>query len=213
MLGLRTRPAAADRPIGRYFSAAEGRRARALGVAVGVVLLGLLTGCNSNPEPEALPSESPSATSQSPSPSASPTPTPPTMPAAAKATSEASAKAFARFYIESINYAMRTGSTHRLRSLGANDCTSCTAIARNIEDVYGAGGHIKSDGWTLNAIRSLQVTRARAVMSLDVTLEPEVVVASAGAKPEKNQGGKQPMTIFLNRTSSTWSVAKVDLVA
>ena len=135
------------------------------------------------------------------------------MPAAAKGTSEASAKAFARFYIDSINYAMRTGATHQLRSLGGKDCKSCSAIVGNIEEIYAAGGQIKGKGWTLNGVRTLQVTSARAVMSLDVKLEPEAVVPSAGAEEEQNTGGKQPMTIFMDRASPSWSVSKLDLVA
>ncbi|QNN52285.1 DUF6318 family protein [Nocardioides mesophilus] len=181
-------------------------------VVVGPVLLGLaaLSACTSSAEPAPLPSPSPSASSSAPAPS--PSATPPSLPPAASGTSPAAAKAFARHYFDSINYAAATGDTDELRALGAEDCVSCEAIASNIEKVYQAGGHIESDGWTVTSIRSLKTTAAASVLSLGVYLEAEVAVDRRG-KTTRHPGQRQPMTMFLVRQPSGYEVSRLDLVS
>ena len=135
------------------------------------------------------------------------------MPAEAKGTREKSAKAFVRYYIESINFAARTGDTSHLTTLGSSGCVSCEAITGNVEEIYGADGHIETDGWILNRVRTIQADKSSATFSLDVLLQEEVVVKQAGATEEQNAGGKQPMTMFLDRRGTQWLVSKLDLVS
>ena len=124
----------------------------------------LLAGCTSNAEPTPLPEPSPS--SASPSPSA----TPPSLPPEAEGTSPQAAKAFARHYVDVINYAARTGDTNDLRELGTADCVSCEAIASNIEKIYNAGGHIESESWEVHSIAVLKASDGRAVLPSRVAL-------------------------------------------
>jgi hypothetical protein len=184
-------------------------RSRLLRCAVGGVGGAvLLAGCTSNAEPRPLPEPTASAAvSASPSPAA----TPPTLPAAAEGTSPRAAKAFARHYFDVVNYAARTGDTKDLRSLAAPGCVSCEAIASNIERIYNAGGHIESDGWTLQQARSLKTTSTRSILTLGVRLESEVVVTGEGDK-QHHAGRLQPMTMHLMRDAGGFSVARLDLV-
>ncbi len=95
------------------------RRVHALAaVAVGVSLL--VAGCtqDAGPKPSPLPSPTKTASASAP--------TPPVMPAEAKGTSAESAKAFARYYVDLINYRIRSGDTDGLATLGDGDCKSCS---------------------------------------------------------------------------------------
>jgi hypothetical protein len=134
------------------------------------------------------------------------------MPPEAEGTSPKAAKAFARHYFDVINYAARTGDTDGLRELGTKDCVSCEAIASNIEKIYTAGGHIESDGWSLEMVRNLQTTNRQSVLSLGVFLEPEVVVSRDGHE-EAHRGRQQPMTMRLVGEASEFRVIRLDLVS
>src|SRR3954467_1198640 len=100
----------------------------------------LLDGCGGSAEPQPLPR--PTA-SLSPSPSA----TPPVMPPAAKERTQAGATAFARLFIESLNYAGAVGDTESMRRLYLPLCTRCEAIADGIDETYAKGGYFKGGAW------------------------------------------------------------------
>ncbi|MGZ5417591.1 MAG: DUF6318 family protein, partial [Nocardioides sp.] len=130
----------------------------------------------------------------------------------AEGTSPKAAKAFARHYFDVINYAARSGDTKGLRQLGTRDCVSCEAIASNIEKIYNAGGHIESEGWSLEQVRNLQTTSQQSVLSLGVFLKPEVVVSRDGQR-EAHRGRQQPMTMRLHGEAGEFRVNRLDLVS
>src|SRR5688500_10761674 len=109
---------------------------------VAVVAAGLvLAGCGGSPEPDPLPK---SSTSEAPS--ASPS-APPVMPAAAKEKTKAGAIAFARGFLNTLNYSGATGNTQPLRSLYMPLCTRCEAVADAIDRTYSDGGSIDGGAW------------------------------------------------------------------
>jgi hypothetical protein len=181
---------------------------------VAIATAGLLgfggAGCTSSddpPEPAPLPTESPSPTESSDD-------APPSLPPAANGKSARAAKAFARFYIDSVNFATRTGDTTQLAGLGSDDCESCSAIVGNIDTIYSSGGSIESKGWKLNVASLVPGQPATSpILDLGITQSPESVTTSAGAEPEKYPGGKQPMTMYLSRDGGTWKVTQLDLVS
>jgi hypothetical protein len=136
------------------------------------------------------------------------------MPAAAKGTDERSAKAFARHYFDSINFAARTGDTSQLDTLGSGACESCDAIGRNIRRIYRAGGSIETEGWELRSLSPVPLQpRAKPVLDLSVFVNPETVVPRAGGPEKHYDGGKQAMTMYLAREDARWLVTKLDKVA
>ena len=169
----------------------------------------MLTGCDSNPSPAPLPSESPSPSSSSPSPTAPP----PTLPAAAKGTSEAAAKAFVRYWIDTLNYATATGETNALQNLGTADCESCKNFSDTIDEIYGAGGEVTSEGWDLRSATPVaNQPRNMPILQLSMFLHPQTVRKTAGSAREQLDGGRQPMTMFLLRRDDEWVVNRLDLV-
>jgi hypothetical protein len=136
------------------------------------------------------------------------------MPAEARGTSKKSAKAFVRYYFVLINNAITTGDTEPLLRYGRDGCQSCSTIAENVDEIYDAGGSIKSLGWGLKGIYAVpQQPRSRPVFDLDVRLSPQEVRPRSGAKVKHYEGGKQPMTIHLSRQKDGWTVTQLDKVA
>lgn len=180
-------------------------------IAATFVMCLLVAGCQSNPEPAPLPSPTPSPT---PSSSPSPTVAAPTLPPEARGTSTASAKAFVRHYFEAINYSASTGDVSYLRTLGSPECQSCTAIVENIDDIYSAGGLIRTRGWILTTVSPVPGQPSRLpIFDLGVRLSREQIVKKRGVKPTAFVGAKQPMTIYLRRQADSWQVTRLDKVA
>lgn len=156
-----------------------------------------------SPMPEVARSSEPAVTS--------PAPTPPAMPAAAEGTSPAAAKAFVRHWVATINHAALTGDTAQLRGMGSPNCESCEAIAVNIDSIYGSGGRIEEENWTVQSLRVLKATGRSATLTLGAHIGREVIVDSDGERTEK-VGGKQPMTVFLQHRHDGPRITRVDLV-
>jgi len=173
-----------------------------------LVLVGVLAAaCTDNADPKPLPS--PSA-----SPSASPSssgPVAPTLPAEAKGKSAASAKAFVRYWVAVLNYSGPAGDTRDLRSLSAQRCIDCDAIADFIEQVSGAGGAITGKGWTVRNVRIIDGAGTNGpTLDALVDVSPQRVIPKAGAKPRRFPGGKRLKTFWLQWQHATWSVSRLD---
>jgi hypothetical protein len=168
-------------------------------VAVGALVL---VGCQANPAPPPL-------ESTSTSPTASPTPTAaaPTLPVEAQGTSKAAAKAFVRHYIALINHAVATGETTSLLEASDPECSSCEAVIERVDNVYSAGGSIRSEGWRVMSIRPVPgVPRTQPQFDVGVSMSPQRVVEHQGAEVTIYEGGKLPATFTLVRPGSEWLV-------
>ena len=171
--------------------------------AAALLAVGLLAGCGSD--------EGPSSNAADTSPSAK-TDGPPTLPAEAKGADEDSAKVYAGFWVESLNYATTSGDTTELKKLGTNECESCVAFASTLDQIYGAGGRVQSKGWTLqNAVPIAGQPETEPALRMDVLVQPQKVTEKAGAKTKSYDGGIQTMTMFLVRRGDGWLVDRLDL--
>ena len=119
-------------------------------IRVGVVLLSavalLLTSCSEDRPKAQAPATSQTATT--PKPSGSPSPkelTPPALPAAAREDTKRGAKAFARHYLDLINYAAATGDVAPLQA-ASSSCSGCQEYVSLYERTYADGGFFKDSG-------------------------------------------------------------------
>ena len=99
------------------------------------VLVMMLVGCSGEPDP--------------PEETASPTPeiTAPALPELADDDSPAGAEAFARHYIEVLNYASATGDTDPLDELSSEHCSGCRKYIDLYRSTYEDGGFFKDSDW------------------------------------------------------------------
>lgn len=189
------------------------RRVAALVACMPLVLLGA---CSDDPadgaEPDPTPSESGSA-SQSPSPSESPSESPSAKPTKKypedKSASKISAELVAVNYIKAYNLALRTGDTARMRHMAGPRCRQCQEFAEQVEEYYGAGGGIKSDGIPnrVTGRRLIEASSAnRVIWVLDIQAAAGETTRAAGEKPIRFAAKNFSLTFIMAVTRDRWVV-------
>jgi hypothetical protein len=133
------------------------------------------------------------------------------MPAEAKGTSAASAKAFVRYWTETLNYAGNTGKTGDLAAISDPACGSCSAVISSIQRVYSKGGYYRGEGWSIATLelQPLQPKR-RPVITAGVHIAPQVLVERKGAKTQRFEGGNRSMIFRLAAAGNYWTVVRLD---
>lgn len=181
----------------------------AAGSMAGVMLLAL-TACGGSPHPQPLPKPI-SSTSPTPSASASASPTPPVMPEAAGAKTKAGAEAFARGFIEALNYAGTSGDTKPLRGLYISLCTRCEAIADGVDQTYAAGGYFRGGEWSPTRFKFYAIENNVAVLDAIVTYQPQTWVKKSGATPITYRGSENNLkALNLRWQAGEWHVSALD---
>jgi len=134
------------------------------------------------------------------------------MPAAAKQHTREGAEAFARHFIDVINYAQETGETDAMGSISAPRCESCAQYISDIHEWYSEG----SVRGGLLTIKRLQTQPLRPGYSptsvLDVDVSPVQRFDKAGVKtgaPEPGFSGQ--MFVSLSWEDGIWRVAEVNV--
>lgn len=177
------------------------RYAVAQGLAAGLVLA--LSACGGDPEPrfEEEPSPTPSeVTSSAP---------------AKEAWEEKSpegAVAFAEHWLAAFNQAENSGDVAELRLLSSRECESCSNFVAAIQEVYGSGGRMRSDGWRVLSVGEPTLVDQGYSVPLQVEQSDQEVVAEAGAKPQLNRGIKIGLAAQVSWTQSTWKMQRLDIV-
>jgi hypothetical protein len=173
------------------------------GSLAGTLAWCVLAGCGGDGKPTSDPAPSPA------SPSSSPTPTgAPTMPAAATAHTKAGAIAFARHYVDLINYAQATGDIDSLALVEGAKCESCKSVRQNLSSLYASGGWIRGGELAVVSADALSNAESHAFnVDLEVKTAPETVKDRSG-KVSKIAGGTNVLTVFLKRVPSGWKVAQ-----
>lgn len=120
---------------------------------------------------------------------------------------EAGAEQFVGFWTDTLNKATTTGKTDELKALATDDCDACADFAGQLDKIYAAGGHVESNGWSVNKIVP-EAGAAENEVGLLVTYDvaPQTVVAKKGAKPQDFQGGTQGFRFHLVRDGGDWAV-------
>jgi hypothetical protein len=133
------------------------------------------------------------------------------MPAAAKGASAASAKAFAKYYVDLINYAMRTGKTGPVRKFAEKSCSTCAVISKEIDRVYRKSGHIERGRWRVANAALLQANSpATTLVRLQVQLSRQVVYSSPSASPSSSAPRKGRIDLYVHPAHGSWMVQQLD---
>lgn len=143
-------------------------------LASSLALAATLSACGGDPEPrfEAEPSVAPSTAS--PSASAEPEPWEERTPEGAVA--------FAKHWTATFSEAFQTGDTTNLSALSAPECETCRTFIDLIDSVYGDGGSISGESWSLEDPGWVQSGRDFIVTGrMEI---PEQVITRSGQDPE-----------------------------
>lgn len=156
-----------------------------------------LTGCSS---------------SSSPSPDAKGSTAGPSIPAYAQPETEKGAENFANYWVKTLNAATDSGNTKQLKALAADTCDDCANFAQTLDQIYGKGGHVESDGWQVLSIVPVDGQPKNAPgLQVNVEATPQKVYPSAKGKPKSYPGGKQNLRMFLTRKDGHWLVERLNV--
>ncbi|WP_310964566.1 DUF6318 family protein [Nocardioides terrisoli] len=176
------------------------------GLTCGLACALALVGCGGSATHSPSPSNSPSA-----SPSAVRSPAIPPMPSAAKAHSKAGAVAFARHYVDLINYAQATGDVKALRAVEAAGCESCTRVRHELERIYGAGGWIKGGAWRIADVADALPNTDTDGFNVDIVIKTtrQRVKSSREGSVNTVSGGANAITVFVSPSHGiAWKVSE-----
>jgi hypothetical protein len=166
----------------------------------------VLTGCSPDAEPSPMPTPSSPSTSDA----AEPAPTPPTMPAQAEGTSPDAAKAFARYFVQTINFAMSTGDTSPLRTASADACATCRAIADKIDESHAGPAFLEGRGWRPRGFQYVRVAADEALVAVPVRISAQKSYASTGAQPTETVPSRGNLDLRMSWSTGRWLVTQLD---
>lgn len=148
--------------------------------------------------------------SSSPSPTRTSSPTPPTLPAEARGTSPAAAKAFVRYFVETINFGMSSGDTSPLREASAPGCVTCLAIADKIDQNHAGSAYLVGSGWKIKGLQYIRIAADKALVAVPVEISAQRSYASPGAAPERSAPTRGNLDVRLNWAAGRWRVTRLD---
>jgi hypothetical protein len=129
-------------------------------------------------------------------------------PAYADNAGEAGAQQFIGFWTDTLNKATTSGKTAELKALATDDCDACADFAGQLDKIYADGGHVESDGWTVDKmVPEAGATDNEVGLMVTFNVAPQKVFATEDAKPQKFKGGHQGFRFHLVRTDGDWAVS------
>ena len=170
-------------------------------LALGLVLA--LSACGGDPEPQF---------------EADPPPAPSEVTASAPAKeaweekSPEGAVAFAEHWLAVFQEAENSGEVEDLKSLSTNKCGSCKNFVDAIQEVYAAGGSMRSEGWRVLTVGEPAAAEKGYSIPLQVEQSDQTVVEKAGAEPQLNEGISIGLAAQVIWTSSAWQMNRLDIV-
>jgi hypothetical protein len=113
-----------------------------------------------------------------------------------------------RAWIQARNRALSDGDTSDVDALSAPDCRSCEELNKVINEVYGAGGHFETTGWTIDSIQEKAGSQPVQVDTA-LTFAAGQTVPSAGADPVSYDEEKHIVSFRLKATGGSYRVQLV----
>jgi len=132
------------------------------------------------------------------------------MPAAAQGTDAAAAKAFATYWVQTLDYAAPRGDTSALSRASDQGCVQCQAIIELIDTVYAADGAIVGRGWTPTSSSVIHNPDGTVVVNMVVNVHRQTIIKKAGAHPRQFPGGRRVKSFWLSHSESSWRVTKLE---
>lgn len=151
------------------------------------------------------PSTGPSSTSNPPGPDEL---QPPPLPPLAQEKSTAGAKAFVRYFVDTLNYAWESGSGSALSNLAASSCVVCKNVADGIDEVIRRGGDKEGGRWHTMALIPVPGQRvADAIINASIKIDPSRFTRSSNARVVQTPRRSTRFDFRLRWDGGVWRVA------
>lgn len=133
-------------------------------------------------------------------------------PAYVTSNDEKGAQNFARYWIDTLNKATTSGDTKKLKTLQKKSCETCTDFAKQLDDIYAAGGHVETKGFEVKKIANeAGVPAPGAGVSVVLTATPQKLYKAKGAVPRSLKGGDLRLRLIMVRVSHHWAMDRIDI--
>jgi len=166
------------------------------------------TGCTENPPASTLPPPSTTPTSTL---NATQTQKPdvPVMPVAAKAKTKAGVEAFARYWIATLDFLVKTGDARPLQAASSTNCDWCNQLIKAYGDIYRAGGHLSGElDSRITIVHLVRLTDTnRGYVEFRVVAPAHTEVPSKGATPEQNKEAVLDFTLKETFSDRQWKIS------
>jgi len=121
-------------------------------------------------------------------------------------------KQFASYWVDTVNTATVTGKTKKMKSLAAPSCTVCAQFAKKLDDIYGAGGNVKSKGWRIDSLIPIaNQPKDNPGLQMNMAVSPQVVTAAKGQAAKTFKGGEVSWRFFMTRKDNHWLVQRLEV--
>jgi hypothetical protein len=90
-------------------------------------------------------------------------------------------------------------------------CEPCVAVADQVEQIFRAGGYVKTDGWSVEKLRVSQPgAGGRLTATVDITSSPTEFAESATADVQRLEGGSIIELMTLEPKRSSWVLTDLE---
>lgn len=174
-----------------------------LAIAVtAVVVLALVGACSGEREPGIGPSE-PSSTPVGEAFAAEPL-TQPATPPAPDGKGGSAARAFVRFWLKTLNYAIESGDSAAVGAISSPTCNECARIVKTIDDIYDRDGLLSGGTWRMTSLRALPVDRGADWAGYVTAAVSEQQWTEPGVKGLTYDAGQGFMYTYVARQRDSW---------
>lgn len=122
------------------------------------------------------------------------------------------AQNFARYWIDTLNRATTSGDTKKLKTLQKPTCATCTDFAKQLDDIYAAGGRVETHGFKVKKIvNESGIPKPGAGVSVLLTATPQKVYKTKDAAVRSLKGGDLRLRLIMVRADAHWVMDRIDV--
>jgi hypothetical protein len=120
---------------------------------------------------------------------------------------------FVRRWVEVDREMQNSGETTEYRRL-TNGCTACEGVADQVDDIYAAGGYVKTAGLQIKGLRAGQPdSNGEVEVRLAVISTPTEYVEEAGGQKRTLPGGRVTYLVTLHASRSSYVITLLERLA
>ncbi|MBF4762485.1 hypothetical protein ISU07_05060 [Nocardioides islandensis] len=142
-----------------------------------------------------------------------PTTSAPSDPTSSPTEEAESPEEFVRRWVDVDREMQNSGDTREYRRM-TKGCEACKGVADQVDDIYRAGGYVKTDGLQVKKIRAGDAdSNGEVEVQLDVESSPTEYVESAGGEIQKLPGGPVSYLLTLHQSTNSWLLVLLERLA
>jgi hypothetical protein len=126
-----------------------------------------------------------------------------------KGKDKAGVEAFARYWIATLDFLVKTGDARPLQAASSTNCDWCNQLIKAYGDIYRAGGHLSGElDSRITIVHLVRLTDTnRGYVEFRVVAPAHTEVPSKGATPEQNKEAVLDFTLKETFSDRQWKIS------